>query len=322
MTRRDLARDADGNLLIDVRGPRFSAVITATVLTTALLLRGSVGTALVVWQWAVFATGALAGLAWSPYGNLFRFLKRRIDLGPPPAVEGEAGPRFAQFCGLAVTSIALGALALGAPVLAWSAVGVVLALSLLLATTGLCVGCELYVIGQRLGARTGAGTDHRGDPRRDAPADDAAPVRVAPALTAADLVAVGLGARNPDGALSPDGARNPDGPRSPEVAGDADGTPAMAVLLGSPTCARCPQVETVLAATAERVPGFRWVRVDAGDHLDLTRRLKVLRVPTVLVVDAGGNLLARTTSVPTVDRLVAAIDDAAAATDHLADLTS
>ena len=32
----------------------------------------------------------------------------------------------------------------------WIAVGVVLALSALLALTGICVGCELYLAGQRL----------------------------------------------------------------------------------------------------------------------------------------------------------------------------
>lgn len=149
---RDLAHDADGRLLIDVRGPRFGAAVTTVVLATALVVQGPVGVALVAWQWVAFAVATVAGLAWSPYGNLFRLLKRRFDLGPPPATETEGPPRFAQGCGLAVTSVALVAFAAGAGVVGWVAVGVVLALSTLLAATGLCVGCELFLLGQRLRA--------------------------------------------------------------------------------------------------------------------------------------------------------------------------
>ena len=92
-------------MMIDVRGPRFGAAITSTVLAAALLVQGTVGTALVVWQWTMFAIAAVFGLRHSVYGNLFRALKRRFDLGPPPATEPEAGPRFAQACGLAVLSV-------------------------------------------------------------------------------------------------------------------------------------------------------------------------------------------------------------------------
>jgi len=159
-TARDprLAYDTAGRLLIDVRGPRFGAAITATVLAAALILQGGAGTALVVWQWAMFAIATLFGLRHSVYGNLFRSIKRRFDLGPPPAVEPEAGPRFAQACGLAVLSVALVALALGATAVAWVSVGVVLALSLLLATTDICIGCLLYGVISRLPSTLGAGS--------------------------------------------------------------------------------------------------------------------------------------------------------------------
>jgi len=153
---RSLAYDADGRLLIDVRGPRFGAAITSVVLATALVVQGGVGTGLVAWQWVAFAVSTVFGLAWSPYGNVFRFLKRRFDLGPPPATEHEGPPRFAQACGLAVASVALVLFAVGATTAGWVAVGMVLALSVLLATTGICVGCELYLLGQRLrGGRSG-----------------------------------------------------------------------------------------------------------------------------------------------------------------------
>jgi hypothetical protein len=152
-----LAYDAAGRLLIDVRGPRFGAAITATVLATALLVQGGVGTALVVWQWAMFAIATIFGLRHSVYGNLFRFIKRRFDLGPPPATEPEAGPRFAQACGLAVLTVSLVALVAGSgAALAWGPVVVVLALSLLLATTDICIGCLLYGVIARMPAPLGA----------------------------------------------------------------------------------------------------------------------------------------------------------------------
>lgn len=134
-------------LRIDVRGPRFSAGVTFVVLAVAFVLRSP---QLLAWQVAVFAVAAIAGLRWSPYGNLFRFLKRRLPLGPPPATEPEAGPRFSQLMGLLFTGAGLAAIALGQPGLGWALVLVVVGLSALLAATGLCVGCEMYALGRRL----------------------------------------------------------------------------------------------------------------------------------------------------------------------------
>lgn len=154
--RDDLAYDEAGNLLIDVRGPRFGAAITATLLGTALVVQGAVGLVLVAVQLAHFVIATVFGLAWSPWGNVFRFVKHRLDLGPPPETEPEGPPRFAQACGLAVTGAGFVALLAGLETLGWILVGVVLALSALLALTGLCIGCELYLLGQRLwGPRPG-----------------------------------------------------------------------------------------------------------------------------------------------------------------------
>jgi hypothetical protein len=135
---------------IDVRGPRFSAAITFVVLAAAFLLRSEL---LLGLQVLVFAVAALAGLRWSPYGNVFRFLKRRLDLGPPPATEPEAGPRFSQVMGLLFSGAGLAAILAGATGLGWALVLVVVALSGLLAATGLCVGCEVYAVGQRVRTR-------------------------------------------------------------------------------------------------------------------------------------------------------------------------
>lgn len=138
-------------LQIDIRGPRVSAAITSTVLVAAFLTSSAL---LLAAQVVVFAVAAFAGLRWSPYGNLFRFAKRRFDLGPPPATEPESGPRFSQLLGFVVTAAGLVAILTGATTLGWGLVLAVVALSALLALTGLCVGCELYALGQRL-RRTG-----------------------------------------------------------------------------------------------------------------------------------------------------------------------
>jgi hypothetical protein len=178
--RRSLATDEQGRLLVDVRGPRVGAAITSAVLAVALVVQGPVGLGLVAWQWLAFAISTVAGLAWSPYGNLFRWAKRRFDLGPPPATEPEGPPRFAQACGLAVLTVALGLHVAGLATAGWVAVGVVLALSVLLATTGLCLGCEVYVLGQRVLASSRPGHRDRrlrpvpaGSAAADAPRDDA-----------------------------------------------------------------------------------------------------------------------------------------------------
>jgi thiol-disulfide isomerase/thioredoxin len=79
---------------------------------------------------------------------------------------------------------------------------------------------------------------------------------------------------------------------------DLAGGQAGAVLLGSPTCSPCEAVRRVLAEVEADREGFRWAYADAGEHLDLARDLRVLRVPTLLVVDAAGRVLARSGGVP------------------------
>lgn len=152
MARRTTGQMEGEQRMIDVRGPRFGAAVTTAVLATAIVLE-------LVWlvalQVAVFAIASIAGLRYAPYGAIFRLLRTRLDLGPPPEVEPEGPPRFAQTCGLIFAGAGLVALAAGAELAGWVLVGIVLALSTLLAFTGLCVGCELYLVGQRIRTRTG-----------------------------------------------------------------------------------------------------------------------------------------------------------------------
>ena len=131
--------------LVDVRGPRFAASVTAVVLAVALVLGSGV---LVAVQAVVFAVGAFAGLRYAPYGALFRAVVAP-RLGPVRAREPEAPPRFAQFVGLLFALTGAAGYLLGAPALGAVATGLALVAALLNATTGFCLGCELYLIARR-----------------------------------------------------------------------------------------------------------------------------------------------------------------------------
>ena len=131
--------------LVDVRGPRFAAWITAVVLAVALLTGNGW---VVAAQAVVFAVGALAGLRYAPYGVVFRLLVAP-RLGPVREREPEAPPRFAQLVGLLFAVAGAAGFLLGAPVLGAVATGLVLVAALLNAATGFCLGCEPYLIVRR-----------------------------------------------------------------------------------------------------------------------------------------------------------------------------
>ncbi len=80
-----------------------------------------------------------------------------------------------------------------------------------------------------------------------------------------------------------------------------------AVLFGSPTCAPCVTVKQVLGEVQAERDDFAWSYVDAADHLDLADEHNVRRVPTLLVLDGEGRVVARTFGVPRRDDLVATL---------------
>lgn len=130
---------------IDVRGPRFGAALT-TVVLAAVLITGS-GRLLAV-QAAFFAVGALAGVPNSPYGWLFRAAVRP-RIGPPPATEDAAPPRFAQAVGLVFSLAGVVGYAVGPQWLAMAATACALAAAFLNAAFAYCLGCEMYLLLRR-----------------------------------------------------------------------------------------------------------------------------------------------------------------------------
>jgi thiol-disulfide isomerase/thioredoxin len=71
------------------------------------------------------------------------------------------------------------------------------------------------------------------------------------------------------------------------------GERATLLQFSSAFCAPCRATRRVLADVAAVVPGVEHVEVDAEHHLELVRRLGVLRTPTTLVLDEHGQEVTR-----------------------------
>ncbi len=139
---------------IDARGPRFGAGITAVVLAVALIAGPhALGTALIIVQLLAFGLGSLVGPQAQPYGRIYaQFVKPRLA-GPVP-LEAPEPPRFAQTVGLVFALVALLGAVVGSPALFTIAAALALGAAFLNAAFDYCLGCEMYLLIQRLKHRT------------------------------------------------------------------------------------------------------------------------------------------------------------------------
>ena len=128
--------------MIDPRGHRFGAGVSATALILAFLT----GT---VWLVALallsIGVSAAFGLKYSIYGVIWRRIVKIAHLGKTEP-EHEYPPRFAQVLGSTALILSLLAFALGAATLGWLFALAVAGLQTLLAVTGYCLGCRLYFL--------------------------------------------------------------------------------------------------------------------------------------------------------------------------------
>ena len=128
---------------IDPRGHRFSAGLSAILLTFALIAGAAWFVPLMAIALGVSAAFGtrywILGRAWPPTRTLLR-------LGPPKEMEHEYPPRFAQAMGATFLGIGSVLLALGVTPLGWAPVVAVIALQTLLAATGFCLGCRLFFV--------------------------------------------------------------------------------------------------------------------------------------------------------------------------------
>ena len=127
---------------IDPRGHRFGAGVSAALLIAAAVTNAPWLVALVLLSIGV--SGAF-GLRYSVYGAIWRRIVRVARLGPAES-EHEYPPRFAQVLGSTALVLSLLAFGLGATTLGWVFALAVAALQTLLAVTGYCLGCRLYVL--------------------------------------------------------------------------------------------------------------------------------------------------------------------------------
>lgn len=137
-----MTRTADPYLdtdVIDSRAPRFNQIAVASV-TLIALLTGA---------WPLVALMGLQLIVGLRFGRkyclpcvfYFEVVQARIGEGP---IEDSRPPRFANIVGAIFLSVATVAFVAGFATLGWILTGMVSALAFLAATTGLCVGCEIY----------------------------------------------------------------------------------------------------------------------------------------------------------------------------------
>ena len=94
-----------------------------------------------------------------------------------------------------------------------------------------------------------------------------------------------------------------------------DGTPwaddlgeqATLLQFSSAFCAPCRATRRILGDVASSTPGVEHIEVDAEHHLDVVRRLGILRTPTTIVLTEHGVEVTRATGAPTKQQVLAAI---------------
>ena len=92
--------------------------------------------------------------------------------------------------------------------------------------------------------------------------------------------------------------------------GAEPGARATLLQFSSAFCAPCRATRRVLGEVVELVPGVAHVEVDAEEHLDVVRRLGILKTPTTLVLDAAGREVKRASGQPRKADVLAALGQA------------
>lgn len=141
-------RDTD---VIDARAPRTNQALVGALSLVAFLTGWWAILALLAAQLAIgLRFGRRYCLSCLVY---FELIQPRFGEGP---VEDSRPPRFANVVGVVFLGAATAAHAVGLGTLGWALGLIVAALALLAATTGFCVGCEMYRLSARLrGVRPG-----------------------------------------------------------------------------------------------------------------------------------------------------------------------
>jgi len=95
----------------------------------------------------------------------------------------------------------------------------------------------------------------------------------------------------------------------PDDMGADLGEKATLLQFSSAFCAPCRATRRVLGEVTGMVDGVAHVELDAEAHLDLVRRLNIVRTPTVLVLDGAGRVVRRATGAPRKPDVIAALGE-------------
>jgi thiol-disulfide isomerase/thioredoxin len=92
---------------------------------------------------------------------------------------------------------------------------------------------------------------------------------------------------------------------TPGGAGLGEGAPLL--QFSSAFCAPCRATRRILGEVATTTPGVAHIEVDAEHHLDVVRRLGIMRTPTTIVLDAAGAEVTRASGLPTKQQVLSAL---------------
>ncbi len=85
------------------------------------------------------------------------------------------------------------------------------------------------------------------------------------------------------------------------------GERATLVQFSTEFCTYCGPTRELLTEVARERDGVAFIEVDAAQRMDLTRRLRVLSTPTILVLNSGGAIERRSSGQPRKPELLAAV---------------
>ncbi len=138
---------------IDPRGPRFNQAAITVLLLVGFVLDAEVAVPAVA---VILLAGAALGPRWGPFLRLYSEVIRP-RLAPPAELEDPRPPRFAAAVGAVFLAAATVAFLAGNAVVGWALALVVAVLAGMAATTGLCLGCEIWLfLARRRGTRLAA----------------------------------------------------------------------------------------------------------------------------------------------------------------------
>lgn len=235
---------------IDPRGPRTNQAVLAVALVVGFLA----GQWLVVPVFGVVLfLGAAFGPRWGPVLRIYGAVLRP-RLKPPHELEDPRPPRFAAAVGVVFLAASTFAFLFGATTLGWTLALIVAALAAAAATTGICVGCEMYVLLVRLRGGVRVVTIEREeselfDTQRPERKGGWAPIPVA----------------------------------------HRTGQPLWLVFT-TEFCAVCPKVVEQISTQHS---DDSVLVLNVAEHLDLASVYKVRRAPTVVRADADGTVIVR-----------------------------